>query len=122
MDVFQKITDFFAPKLKSIRLRNPVTLRAGNIGIVKILDKNLRSPMQLLQRVKDLSKRYRGDRAKRELGILPHNVTESQRNHLRVKQLKVGNLLYKHSIIEGMYYVKRIISYICNFSITFLTS
>ena len=100
MDTFRKAALILRPKIKSLKAPQPVRLKAGNVGIVKIVGESLQSPVQLLRRVEELRAPQRSARFMRAAYQKPGFVLDIPPvAHIRC--LHVGNLLYNGSLLPG---------------------
>nr|XP_014086969.1 uncharacterized protein LOC106615318 [Bactrocera oleae] len=102
MDTFRKAALILRPKIKSLKAPQPVRLKAGNVGIVKIVGESLQSPVQLLRRVEELRAPQRSARFMRAAYQKPGFVLDIP-PVARIRRLHVGNLLYNGSLLPGFH-------------------
>ncbi|TMW50585.1 hypothetical protein DOY81_004320 [Sarcophaga bullata] len=103
MDVLRKVSDFITSKMRKLEVTKPVTLQSGKVQIIKIVDSALRSPMQIMERVRILRQKYLSQRLKRSDNKSSLNNTFEMTNAVKVRRLKVKNLLYQGDVIEGFH-------------------
>ncbi|KAM7350998.1 female sterile (1) M3 [Cochliomyia hominivorax] len=101
MDILRKVSHIVRPKLKDFEVNEPLTLHAGNVGIIKIENKSLKSPLEILERISQIKDIYIPQRSKRSKNLGPFNITLDVMNRLKVNKMKVKNLIYQGDLIEG---------------------
>lgn len=100
MDVLRKVS-VIKSKISEIESMEPVTLHSGNVAAIKILSKTLRSPLQILEKVRILRQKYLQQRSNRSGKKRSLSKTYEIKNAVKVRKLKVNNLLYQGDVIEG---------------------
>lgn len=94
-----------------IQLKENLHLREkGHIERLQLEGEHLRTPMQLMQRVEELRQRFGSSEQAKEL---PRRITRSfgaendneAVETLKVKRLRVGNLLYKGVLMPGIVFI-----------------
>ena len=106
MAVLRKVSDIITSKTRTLEVKKPVTVQSGKVDIIKIVDTALRSPLQILERVRILRQKYLSQRLKRSNHERSLNNSFELTNVVKVKRLKVKNLVYQGDIIEGNANVK----------------
>ncbi|XP_073822242.1 female sterile (1) M3 [Musca autumnalis] len=104
-NVFYSLSDAIRPK-REVKLAGPVTLNSGKVKRIKILNQKLRSPQEILAKVKELKTKYllgyseilRKERSD-EKG--PLSLTLNVDKQIRVKKVKAENLIYSKEVIKG---------------------
>uniref|UniRef100_A0A1I8NVE8 Uncharacterized protein n=1 Tax=Stomoxys calcitrans TaxID=35570 RepID=A0A1I8NVE8_STOCA len=101
--VFSNIANVMTSNQKrEVNSDSPVNLAAGKVGKIKILNKSLRSPMQILAKITELREKFSAmQREKRSLSGMPQVIMNPMK-HIKARKLRVKNLIYSGDIIEGL--------------------
>lgn len=102
-DIIRSIGDVITPQKREVKLETPLKVNTGQVGRINIVNSFLRSPTQIMDKISALRQKYFMDglRGKRSDTQFSNNLTLPLSNHLKVRTLKVQNLIYSGDLIQG---------------------
>ncbi|XP_067624092.1 uncharacterized protein fs(1)M3 [Eurosta solidaginis] len=103
MDTFRNVAAIMRPKIHELNSTNPICLNAGNVGIVRISGRVLQSPIQLMERIRELRAPQRSARITRRVGQTRGFILTVPRV-AKIQHLQVGNLLYNGTLLGGFHF------------------
>ncbi|XP_075152471.1 female sterile (1) M3 [Haematobia irritans] len=104
--MIRQFGDILRPNTKrEVSLNSPVVINNGQVGQIRMIDKSLKSPTEILEKVSELRQRFSagGQREKRShyRPSSSDTKTGNLKNHLKARKIKVKNLIFSGDIIKG---------------------